>query len=251
MFIPYGISGSGQPASSKNLNILNTLSSPNMSGNVGLVTNSQESLEFYDTLSQNAAQDPLWNRNESEAQLQNTPKIIEHGRCLHCKHWVGDKGADLVQLQHVMNGCKSFKMQGRYHWRHETVLDYIGTLLEKTAETEDWTAFRCYIDVHGRRTHDDGTVPDQLLVTSAKPDIFILDQRDHLIRPEVIIIDLTIPWDGRVDAARSEKLAKFSSLVAAIKSNDAFNVTYQSFEIGSFRQRLSDGSESAMKLLNV
>ena len=52
-----------------------------------------------------------------------------------------------------------------------------------------------------------------------------------------------------MDAARSEKLAKFSSLVAAIKSNDAFNVTYQSFEIGSFRQRLSDGSESAMKLL--
>ena len=68
-------------------------------------------------------------------------------------------------------------------------------------------------------------------------------------RPEVIIIDLTIPWDGRVDAARSEKLAKFSQLVATIKGNDAFNVTYQSFEIGSFRQRLSDGSESAMKLL--
>jgi len=62
-------------------------------------------------------------------------------------------------------------------------------------------------------------------------------------------MDLTIPWDGRVDAARSEKLAKFSSLVATIKSNEAFNVTYQSFEIGSFRQRLSDGSESAMKLL--
>ena len=76
----------------------------------------------------------------------------------------------------------------------------------------------------------------------------------HLIiifffRPEVIIIDLTIPWDGRVDAARSEKLAKFSQLVAAIKENQAFNVTYQSLEIGSFRQRLSDGSESAMKLL--
>ena len=68
-------------------------------------------------------------------------------------------------------------------------------------------------------------------------------------RPEVIIIDLTIPWDGRVDAARSEKLAKFSQLVAAIKENQAFNVTYQSLEIGSFRQRLSDGSESAMKLL--
>jgi hypothetical protein len=68
-------------------------------------------------------------------------------------------------------------------------------------------------------------------------------------RPEVVIIDLTIPWDDRVDAARSEKLAKFSKLVTAIKLNDAFNVTYQSIEIGSFRQRQSDGSESAIKLL--
>ncbi len=68
-------------------------------------------------------------------------------------------------------------------------------------------------------------------------------------RPEVIIIDLTIPWDDRVDAARSEKLAKFSKLVATIKANEAFNVTYQSIEIGSYRQRLSDGSDSAMKLL--
>ena len=52
-----------------------------------------------------------------------------------------------------------------------------------------------------------------------------------------------------MDAARSEKLAKFSKLVSAIKAKDAFNVTYQSIEIGSYRQRFSDGSESAMKLL--
>ena len=65
----------------------------------------------------------------------------------------------------------------------------------------------------------------------------------------MIIIDLTIPWDDRVDAARSEKLAKFSKLVSAIKSQEAFNVTYQSIEIGSYRQRLSEGSESALKLL--
>jgi len=265
MFIPYHSNDNIKNGGSKNLNMLQPAStmsalSPNMSGNVGLQTNPLEASIFYNKLATNATQDPFWTLNDSECSvsesLHNT-KIIEKGRCLHCKHWVGDKGADLVQIQHVLNGCKSFKMQGRYHWRHEAVLDYIGALLEKKSaglsETEkgssDWTAFRCYIDVQGRRTHDDSTVPDQLLITSTKPDIFILDQRDHLARPEVIIIDLTIPWDGRVDAARSEKLAKFSQLVAAIKENQAFNVTYQSLEIGSFRQRLSDGSESAMKLL--
>ena len=68
-------------------------------------------------------------------------------------------------------------------------------------------------------------------------------------RPEIVIIDLTIPWDDRVEAARSDKSAKFSKLVGTIKANDAFNVTYQSLEIGSYRQRLSEGSESAIKLL--
>ena len=94
---------------------------------------------------------------------------------MHCKNWVGSD--HLIQIQHVLNGCKCFKNQGRYLWRHIAILDYIGTMLEKNLE-----AFRCYLDVPGRRTHDDGTVPDQLLQTSAKPDIFILDQRDHLER---------------------------------------------------------------------
>ena len=72
---------------------------------------------------------------------------------------------------------------------------------------------------------------------------------DFFCRPEIVIIDLTIPWDDRVEASRSEKLVKFSTLVATIKAKDAFNVSYQSLEIGSYRQRLSDGSESAIKLL--
>ena len=90
----------------------------------------------------------------------------------------------VIQIQHVLNGCKSFKTQERYLWRHLAVLDYLGTLLEKNIEQDGkhWAAFRCYLDVPGRRTHDDGTVPDQLLQTELKPDIFILDQRDHLER---------------------------------------------------------------------
>ena len=66
----------------------------------------------------------------------------------------------------------------------------------------------------------------------------------------MIILDLTIPCDDRVDAARSEKLAKFAKLVSAIKGQEAFNVTYQSIEIGSYRQRLNDGSECALRLLH-
>ena len=176
MFIPY------QNGHMKRQDFLDVVSmSPNMSGNFGRGPNDLGA-QLYNQLSSDAQLDPLWNQDQD--LNEDATKIIHGGRCMHCKHWVGGKGADMVQIQHVLNGCKSFKTQRRYHWRHEAVLDYIGTLLEKDPDDDGnaWTAFRCYIDVPGRRTHDDGTVPDQLLVTSAKPDIFILDQRDHLPR---------------------------------------------------------------------
>lgn len=224
-----------------------TVNPHDVSGNIGAGdpwSVKDEAVAYYDQLLNNAKNDPLW----LDGQNEDT-KILAKGRCMHCKNWVGHD--HVIQIQHVLNGCKSFKTQERYLWRHLAVLDYLGTLLEKNIEQDGkhWAAFRCYLDVPSRRTHDDGTVPDQLLQTELKPDIFILDQRDHLERPEVIILDLTIPWDDRIDAARSEKLAKYSKLVAAIKSQEAFNVTYQSIEIGSYGQRLSDGSESALRLL--
>ena len=174
MFIPYN-----------NAELFPNLSSPNMSGNMGHHDDisDEKRHEIYTDLGHEALKDPLWNNHEifDYDLIHEDLKVIRGGRCSHCKHWVGDKGAELVQIQHVLNGCKSFKTQRRYHWRHEVVLDFLGLLLEKKSEP-GWTAFRCYLDVPGRRTHDDGTVPDQLLVTSDKPDIFILDQRDHLLR---------------------------------------------------------------------
>jgi len=253
MFIPYQNGNNTKGFKNNMENVINNeelimqTSAHDISGNVGLNTlentDNSSGAEYFELLGQEAGNDPLWTQDD----FTDLPKIYKGGRCSHCKNWVGNEV--MVQIQHVLNGCISFKSQGRYHWRHEAILDYLGTLLEKPPNLTEWSAFRCYLDVPGRRTHDEGTVPDQLVHTELKPDIFILDQRDHLSRPEVIIVDLTIPWDGRVDAARSEKLAKFSKLVSSVKSKDAFNVTYQSIEIGSYRQRLSDGSESAIKLL--
>ena len=163
------------------------LTSPNMSGNIGNHPEAEndEGFQYFDQLINNAKNDPIWTIDMEN--LNEDTKILSKGRCMHCKNWVG--AANEVQIQHVLNGCKSFKTQGRYMWRHLAILDYIGTLLEKNLEQEHWAAFRCYLDVPGRRTHDDGTVPDQLVQTSAKPDIFILDQRDHLERYMYIVTE--------------------------------------------------------------
>ena len=76
------------------------LTSPNMSGNIGHHENNQ-GMDYFVQLLKNAKNDPLWMED-----LNEDTKILSKGRCMHCKNWVGDKGANVVQIQHVMNGCK-------------------------------------------------------------------------------------------------------------------------------------------------
>ena len=63
--------------------------------------------------------------------------------------------------------------QGRYDWRHAAVLNYVASCM-KAGDPE---GLRWHCDLPGFRTHDGGTVPDQLVQTELRPDICILDQR--------------------------------------------------------------------------
>ena len=64
-------------------------------------------------------------------------------------------------------------LQGRYDWRHDSVLNYVASCM-RAADVE---GLRWHCDLPGYRTHDGGTVPDQLVQTELRPDICILDQR--------------------------------------------------------------------------
>ena len=95
------------------------------------------------------------------------------------------------------------------------------------------------------------------------------------------VVEVTIPWDGRVEAARAEKRQTYSPLVEALSGNIFekekkwslfmginihfksdilfFNVYFSartrtpvrfiSIEIGSFNQRLSESSRMAVREL--
>ena len=90
------------------------------------------------------------------------------------------------------------------------------------------------------------------------------------------VVEVTIPWDGRVEAARAEKRQTYSPLVEALSgslfenknkgtfyiflSNIIFlnflyaartrtPVRFISIEIGSFNQRLSESSRMAVREL--
>ena len=92
------------------------------------------------------------------------------------------------------------------------------------------------------------------------------------------VVEVTIPWDGRVEAARAEKRQTYSPLVEALSGNifekekkvEPLNIHFKSdilffnvyfsartrtpvrfisIEIGSFNQRLSESSRMAVREL--
>ena len=74
---------------------------------------------------------------------------------------------------HINLVLKLLFFQGRYDWRHAAVLNYVASCM-KAGDPE---GLRWHCDLPGFRTHDGGTVPDQLVQTELRPDICILDQR--------------------------------------------------------------------------
>ena len=122
----------------------------------------------------------LWGRSKSD-------------KCVNCG-W-------RETTNHVLSSCPVALEQGRYTYRHNKVLQVITSQL-------DQNRFRFYSDIQGQ-TVGGGTIPPDILVTSEKPDIVIIDSVVKL----VTIIELTCPWEERLDQAREHKTNKYASLI--------------------------------------
>ena len=78
-----------------------------------------------------------------------------------------------------------------------------------------------------------GTIPPDILVTAEKPDIVIIDPlfASPSGKPSITIIELTCPWEERLDQARDHKTDKYSSLTQDIKDT-GHPVQFIPLEIG-------------------
>ena len=178
-------------------------------------------------------------------------KLPEYpSRCPHCKNWIGNQNSEEQQVQHILNGCRTFENQGRYRWRHQALLYFIDSLMDRKN-------LRIYSDLPDHRTESEGTVPEQLLgprinlVQGLKPDmVFFSRSFDDESTFTVGVLEISIPWDGRVEPARAEKQQKNAVLVEALSAQTRTPVRFLSLEIGSFRQRLSEGTKASIKELH-
>ena len=170
--------------------------------------------------------------NSSIDTLPSKANLKLWGKVVNDKCFCGQKQT----LNHILNCCKIALDQGRFTFRHDNLLNYISKCLDKQK-------FKCYIDIPGHQTEGGGTIPPSLLVTSLKPDIVIIDNRDNSVK----IFELTVPAEHRIDTASKLKMAKYQHFSSDISTHTTSVVP---FEVGSHTGYISSENKKNLHTLH-
>ena len=108
-------------------------------------------------------------------------------------------------LAHVLSNCSTALNQGRYTWRHNSVLSSLINLIRPHLR-EGMTIFS---DMPGYQAPHGGTIPPHILVTALKPGIVIVSS----LSQEVIVLELTCPWDANIVRSHNFKAEKYAPLI--------------------------------------
>ena len=88
-------------------------------------------------------------------------------------------------LLHILSYCSDALDQGRYTWRHNSVLNTIIKLVSPLLEP----TYRLYSDLPGLEAPHGGTIPPSVLVTNLKPDLFRVSESKR----KAVVFELTCP----------------------------------------------------------
>ena len=98
-------------------------------------------------------------------------------------------------LLHVVAGCKSYLEEGRYTWRHDSVLLFLSKMFAKAKDIQ------LFADL------DDFDSPCMITGHSLRPDMLII------FNQTLYIIELTVGFESNVNSNSLRKMRKYSELV--------------------------------------
>ena len=173
-----------------------------------------------------------WILNSSIDTLPTKTNLKQWGKLVNDKCFCGQRQT----LNHILSCCSPSLEQGRFTFRHDNVLYYISTCLDKKR-------FKCFLDLDGQRTVAGGTIPSSLVVTVKKPDIVIVDQKCKSVN----IFELTVPGETRLDTAHKLKTESYSHFVRDITSH---TVTVTPFEVGAHTGHINNDNKKRLKTLH-
>jgi hypothetical protein len=145
-----------------------------------------------------------------------------------------------ANLEHVLSSCRVALTDGRYTWRHDQVLKVIAAKVDtarrqkrhiegklkfidfhKTGEkartssqqqgilatSNDW---QMEVDLHRQLKF-----PPVIAVTNSRPDMVLWSIKSR----QVVVIELTVPWEERIEEANERKRSKYQQLVEDCQQN--------------------------------
>ena len=176
--------------------------------------------------------------NSSLNTLPVRDNLKRWGKCLSnsCRHCGMPE-----YLSHVLVGCKTFLEQGRYTFRHDSVLH----VLDKMAS--DLTSTSPNIEVLSDLTNKDensGTIPPEIIPTVQRPDLVIINRQCK----EITIVELTVPYETNIQKEHNYKTEKYQYLISDISST-GYTVTFYAIEIGCRGIITKDNKNRIYKLI--
>ena len=141
-------------------------------------------------------------------------------------------------LLHILSNCPVALDQGRYTWRHDSVLTSLIRLICPNLSTDA----QLFSDLPGFLAPGGGSIPPHILVTNQKPDIFIINESLR----EAVVFELTCPWDDNISRSHAFKEEKYAPLIADLSRN--YKTFHFSVEV-SVRGQVSRDNKQRLKAL--
>lgn len=157
-------------------------------------------------------------------------------------------------LEHILSSCSRALGEGRYRWRHDRVLkvlaDSICTAIQhsktQAAPKQTITFIRVGQKEQHQRPRPIGGLlstardwqlqvdlgrqlkfPGNITATSLRPDMVLTSESTK----QVVILELTVPWEDRIEEAHERKRAKYAELSSECRNN-GWKVRCEPVEVG-------------------
>ena len=112
-------------------------------------------------------------------------------------------------LEHVLNWCSVALNQGRTKWRHDNVLNYMFSQLMNGKEDN----ITIHADLPNHQINA-GTIPADILATSQRPDIVIINRKEK----KISIFELSISFEKNIHSENIRKSLKYLNLAEDLKN---------------------------------
>ena len=135
-------------------------------------------------------------------------------------------------LQHIVSSCKSYLDQGRYTWRHDSVLNFIANSLSALPSCSIYADLPAFLS------------PSLVTGDSLRPDLLLITKNKTLY-----ILELTIGFETNIQVNSDRKGLKYNPLHHSLRSTYR-QINFINLSLGAL-DTVGSSSDSFSELLKA